>query len=93
MSQIAVEAYLAKLYTDADARTVFLADPMRAARMAGLSDEEAKSLCTIDRAGLKMAAASYAHKRDLHRRHKRTLVELLKEWLPKRPPRVQRTRN
>lgn len=87
MSQIAVEAYLAKLYTDADARTAFLADPMRAARIAGLDEEDAKSLCGIDRAGLKMAAASYAHKRDLHRRHKRTLVELLKDWLPKRQPR------
>ena len=87
MNQVALEAYLAKLYTDADARTAFLADPLRAARIAGLDEEDAKSLCGIDRAGLKMAAASYAHKRDLHRRHKRRLVELLKDWLPKRQPR------
>ena len=80
MSSAAIEAYLAKLYTDAAAREVFLADPASAARNAGLSAEDAESLHTIDKAGLRMAVASYAHKRAQHRRPKKRLHEYLLSW-------------
>ena len=44
MSGIAIEAYLARLYTDPAAREIFLADPARAAREAGLEEADANSL-------------------------------------------------
>ena len=80
MNPVALETYLAKLYTDPVARQSFLADPLSAARQAGLNDSDANSLCSIDRAGLQMAAASYAHKRAQHRRPKKKLHELLFAW-------------
>lgn len=80
MNQGALEAYLAKLYTNPDARETFLADPVSAARDAGLSDTDANSLRNIDQAGLRMAAASYAHKREQHRRPKKKLHEFLFTW-------------
>ena len=80
MSQVSLEAYLACLYTDAAARESFLADPTGAARRAGFSQEEADALGSIDRAGLRMAAASYAHKREQHRRPKKKLRDLLLSW-------------
>jgi hypothetical protein len=80
MNSVALEAYLAKLYTDAAAREFFLLDPVNAARNAGLTDAEAESLRTIDKAGLRMAAASYAHKRAQHRRPKKPLHEYLWSW-------------
>ncbi len=81
MSSVALEAYLAKLYTDTAERKIFLVDPVNAARNAGLSAAEAESLRTIDKAGLRMAAASYAHKRARHRRPKKKLHQYLFGWL------------
>lgn len=81
MSSVSLEAYLARLYTDAAAREIFLANPVGAARDAGLSEAEANSLSTIDKIGLKMAAASYAHKREQHRRPKKKLHEQMLSWL------------
>jgi hypothetical protein len=51
----AFESFLARLYVDRDARARFLADPRgEAASAAALA---------IDRVGLELAAASFAHKR------------------------------
>jgi hypothetical protein len=87
MSSIALEAYLAKLYTDPAARESFLADPVSAARDAGLGDAAATSLRNIDLAGLRMAAASFAHKREQHRRPKKKLHEFLYSWWRQRTTR------
>ena len=83
MSGLAIEAYLARLYTDPAAREIFLADPALAAREAGLAEEDANSLRNIDQVGLRMAAASYAHKREQHRQPKKGLYQLLRQWLAK----------
>ncbi len=80
MSTTALEAYLAQLYTDPAARQTFLTDPLRAAREAGLDEADANLLCDIDKVGLHMAAASYAHKREQHRRPKKRLHEFLLDW-------------
>ncbi|MBL8524466.1 MAG: hypothetical protein JNN20_12315 [Betaproteobacteria bacterium] len=77
MSRITLEVYLARLYTDAVARETFLSDAETAARAAGLSEEDIDSLRTIDRAGLRMAADSYASKRAHHRRPKPSFGERL----------------
>ena len=58
-----LEAFLARIYVDAEARTRFLADPRGAALDAGLSPTEAEALTEIDRPGLAMAARSFAAKR------------------------------
>ena len=58
-----LEAYLARLYTDAAARDAFLADPRGEARRAGLAEDDVAALEAIDRTGLELAAASFAHKR------------------------------
>ena len=63
MSAVALEAFLARLYTDADLRARFLAAPRDEALAAGLCESDAHALVAIDRAGLEMAAASFAHKR------------------------------
>ena len=63
MEGVALEAFLARLYTDAEARVTFLADPRGEALRAGLSPGEAESLCRIDQAGLELAAESFARKR------------------------------
>ena len=63
MSSPALEAFLALLYTDAAVRERFLLDPESEARKAGLPATDAAALGQIDRAGLQMAASSYARKR------------------------------
>lgn len=57
------EAFLARIYVDAEARRRFLADPHGEAVRAGLTRDEAAGLATIDRAGLELAARSFARKR------------------------------
>ena len=84
MSSIALEAYLARLYTDSVARKAFLADPVGTAREFGLTEADANALRNIDKAGLQMAAASYAHKRAQHRLPKKKLHELLLRWWKRR---------
>lgn len=59
----AFEAFLAKVYTDAAFRAVFVEDPYLAAKRAGLSEPECGALVTIDREGLELAAESFAAKR------------------------------
>jgi len=62
------EAFLARLYVDADLREAFLADPERVARAAALRADEVAALVAIDREGLALAATSFAHKRAATRR-------------------------
>lgn len=61
---MSLEAFLARLYTDAELRERFLADPEGEARRAGLDDDAASRLAQIDRVGLELAAASFAAKRE-----------------------------
>ncbi len=81
MSSISLETFLATLYTDESLRRQFLAAPQETARNAGLAEEQVDALSRIDRAGLQMAAASYARKREQHKRPKTTLADTLKAWL------------
>ena len=81
MSSVALEAYLARLYTDATERENFLADPERAALAAGLPQEDSAALCNVDKVGLRMAAARYSTKRQQHRRTKKSPYQLLCDWL------------
>jgi hypothetical protein len=80
MNPVPLETFLAKLYTDPVARRAFLSDPVRAARDAGLESEDVVALDTADRVGVKMAAASYAHKREQHRRPKMKAGETWLKW-------------
>ena len=57
------EAYLAKIYVDAKARTAFLSDPLGEAARAGLDTEEAQALQKIDLVGLTLASRSFKKKR------------------------------
>ena len=59
----ALEAYLARLYLDADARRAFVADPRGAASRAGLDAADVSALEQVDRAGLELTARSLAAKR------------------------------
>jgi len=59
----ALEAFLARLYTDANARRNFLADPRGSAVRAGLEPSEVDGLAAIDRDGLELAARSFEKKR------------------------------
>ena len=63
MSARAYEAFLARLYVDAEARARFERDPEGEGRRAGLGADECRALADIDRLGLELAAASYAWKR------------------------------
>ena len=63
MSTALFEAFLARIYVDANARTEFLSDPLGEAQRAGLSPEEAQALQNIDWVGLKLASRSFAKKR------------------------------
>lgn len=66
MSAALFEAFLAKIYVDAKARTLFLADPLGEATRAGLNDDEAQALQKIDWVGLKLASKSFEKKRLRH---------------------------
>jgi hypothetical protein len=68
MTSPAFEAFLAKIYTDPEARTQFLAGPLAAAQRSGLTQSECDALARIDRTGLEMTAASLARKR--HKSHR-----------------------
>lgn len=76
MSSAQLETMLARLYTDAAWREQFLAAPVAAARAAGLSEDDAAALAAIDRAGLQMAVASFACKREPRRRNRPFLTLL-----------------
>ena len=57
------EAFLARLYVDAELRARFLADPVGEALRAGLDRATAERLEAIDREGLELAAESVAAKK------------------------------
>lgn len=76
MSSPALEAFLARLYTDQDSLDRFLADPAAEAGRSGLSDTEARSLAQVDRIGMRMAATSFAYKRS-HQRLRRAGLQAL----------------
>jgi hypothetical protein len=63
MNTVGLEQFLARIYVDPVARARFLASPREEAERAGLTKEQCRSLETIDRVGLEMAARSFAHKR------------------------------
>ncbi len=63
MSAAAFESALARLYTDSALRAEFVREPEAALARFDLTAQERADLSRIDRAGLHMAAASYAHKR------------------------------
>ena len=65
----AFEGYLARIYTDAAERALFLADPRGRAAAAGLASAEIEALARIDRDGLALAVKSFERKRDEHRTH------------------------
>ena len=60
----AFEAFLARLYVDAELRGRFLADSRGAAAAAGLTGPEREALAGIDRVGLALAARSFEGKRE-----------------------------
>src|SRR5206468_8277136 len=60
---VRLEAYLARLYLDAEARRAFLDNPRAAAQGAGLGEADVSALARMDLAGLEMAAHSLSRKR------------------------------
>lgn len=58
-----LEAFLARLYTDAALRARFLADRAGEAMRAGLPPSQRAALQVLDAEDLELAAASFAHKR------------------------------
>lgn len=64
----AFEAYLARIYTDAAERALFVADPRGRAARAGLSAAEGEALARIDRDGLALAVKSFERKRESSKR-------------------------
>ena len=81
MSGVALEAYLARLYTDAAARARFDADPEGEAKRAGLSAAECTAMMRCDRVGLEMAAASFGHKRTRYRQRRLPWHRRVMRWL------------
>jgi hypothetical protein len=59
-----LERFLARLYADPAALERFLAAPEAEIAAAGLDHEDAAALRAADLVGLRMAARSYARKRD-----------------------------
>ena len=64
MSASILEAFLARIYVDPQARERFLSDPTAEALRAGLSQEEIEAMNQIDRVGLELFAASLERKRE-----------------------------
>jgi hypothetical protein len=82
MSAQKLEAFLAKLYVDAQARSRFLADPHGEALSAGLTPNECVALEKVDLVGLELSTESLARKR-ASRPPKRTASRLT-HWLMRR---------
>jgi len=59
-----LEAFLARIYVDAQARERFLSDPEAEASGAGLSHDEIEAVKQIDRVGLELFAVSLEQKRE-----------------------------
>jgi hypothetical protein len=63
MSTAKLEAFLARIYVDENAREKFLNDPEVESQRAGLSAEECEALKQIDRVGLELMATSLERKK------------------------------
>jgi hypothetical protein len=85
MSAAALEAFLARLYTDAAARARFLVDPESEAAKAGLSAADCAAMAQCDRVGLALAAESFGRKRALHGRRRLPWHRRALQWLRRRP--------
>jgi hypothetical protein len=59
-----LEAFLARIYCDPQARASFLGNPAAEALRAGLSPDEIEALKQIDRVGLELFAVSLERKRE-----------------------------
>ena len=68
MSATEVELCLARLYTNAQARRAFLADPLSVLGAFDLDASERDAFVNIDRAGLTLAANSFSAKRAKYKR-------------------------
>ena len=75
-----LEAYLARLYLDRDARAAFVADLRGAARQAGLNETEAATLERVDRVRLELTARSLAAKRTQRTVRRSWLGRFLRRW-------------
>jgi hypothetical protein len=62
MSSSRLEAFLAKIYVNEQAREKFLADPRGEAIRAGLTESEIVSVEKIDRVGLELTVRSLTRK-------------------------------
>jgi hypothetical protein len=67
MSTPLLEAFLARLYTDAAFLERFLSDREEEARRGGLTDDERTSVVELDAETLHVAARSFARKRSSQR--------------------------
>lgn len=81
MSSVALETFLARLYTDSAARARFAADPEGEASRAGLSAAECAAMAKCDRDGLEMAAESFRHKRAQHRKAYSPFHRRVARWM------------
>jgi hypothetical protein len=75
-----LEAYLARLYLDRDARDAFVADPRGAAHRAGLNEAEVATLERVDRVGLELTARSLAAKKARRAGGRSWLGRLVARW-------------
>ena len=66
MSASVLEAFLARIYVDAQARERFLNNPTAEALEAGLSQDEIEAVKQIDQVGLELFANSLERKRQRH---------------------------
>ena len=64
MSVSNLEAFLARIYCDPQARASFLSNPAAEALRAGLSNDEVEAVEQIDRVGLELFATSLERKRE-----------------------------
>ncbi len=80
MTSAHLEAFLARIYVDGEARARFLADPRAEARRAGLPEDTCLALAAIDRVGLEMAAVSFERKRSARARRQPGLRRLRRWW-------------
>ncbi len=80
MNASALEAFLARLYTDDALRQAFVDAPDRVARAAGLDEATRDCVLRIDRDGLTLAAYSFACKRAAHVRPRPGPWQRLRAW-------------
>ena len=83
MSEPALETFLAQLYTDAELRARFLSDPVSEAERAGLSPANAAAVRQIDPIQLRLAARSFARKRQKRAEHEAPRPKLWQRWFTK----------